>query len=73
MGYPATPNDWRKSEIIKGVLLFFAIGVAWATLTLQVRSVSKAIENLDYRLDHLEQYITKETHGDFMRLDPPNQ
>lgn len=62
-------SDWRKSEIVKGFLLFFAIGAAWASLTFQVHGLTKYMEVLDSRVDHLEQFLTKESHGQFARQD----
>jgi hypothetical protein len=63
--------DWRLSELIKGAVLIFSVGVAWALMTMQLRTIATDIAEMNNRIAHIEQYIVKESKGDFVPQEQP--
>lgn len=66
-------NDWRRSELVKGAILFFSIGMAWGTIMLSVHSVHADILSLESRTAQMEKYLISQSKGNFVPALPNGQ
>lgn len=64
-------SKWTTKEVVKVVGWALAVGGMWASLTFQVHGLTTYVVALDKRLSHVEQFMTSNSKGKFMRQDDP--